>query len=62
MANVLAVFSFIVAHYQEISGYLVVALGAIIAICMLIPGPQPEGFLQKVVDFISKFSRKPPSA
>lgn len=34
------------------------ALLAIIAFFMLIPGNQPEAFLQKVVDFISKFSKK----
>ena len=31
---------------------------AMIAFFMLIPGRQPETFLQKVVDFIKKFSRK----
>ena len=39
-------------------GAITALLTAIIAIAQLIPGDQPEAFLQKVVDFISKFSRK----
>lgn len=34
-------------------------LVAIIAIALVIPGDQPEKFLKQVVDFISKFSKKP---
>lgn len=30
----------------------------LIAIFVLVPGPQPEQFLQSVVDFIAKISRK----
>lgn len=33
-------------------------LGALIVICLMIPGPQPEGYLQSVVDFLAKFSKK----
>lgn len=33
-------------------------LGALIVLFMLIPGEEPEGTLQKIVDFISKFSKK----
>lgn len=33
-------------------------LGAIIAIAQLIPGDEPENTLQKIVDFLAKFSRK----
>lgn len=32
---------------------------ALIAFFAVIPGDQPEKFLQGVVDFIEKFSRKP---
>lgn len=31
---------------------------ALIGLFMLIPGEQPEKFLQYIVDFISKFSKK----
>lgn len=39
-------------------GAITALLTAVIAIAQLIPGDQPEKFLQSVVDFISKFSRK----
>ena len=39
-------------------GALVALLSAVIAIASLIPGDEPEKTLQKVVDFLSKFSRK----
>lgn len=59
MEGFLKVFSFIVAHYQEIITSLVAIFTGVIAICLIIPGEQPEKFLQSVVDFISKFSSKP---
>lgn len=39
-------------------GAITALLTAVIAIAQLIPGDQPERFLQSVVDVISKFSRK----
>jgi hypothetical protein len=39
-------------------GALVALLSAVIAVASLIPGDEPENTLQKVVDFLSKFSRK----
>jgi len=39
-------------------GALVALLTAVIAIASLIPGDEPETTLRKVVDFLSKFSRK----
>jgi hypothetical protein len=36
----------------------VALLSAVIAIASLIPGDQPEKFLQSVVDVLSKFSVK----
>lgn len=42
----------------EMIGYVVSALGALIALFLLIPGPQPEKFLQSCVDFLSRFSKK----
>lgn len=43
----------------ELIGLVVSALMAIIAVCLVIPGDQPEKFLLKVVDILSKFSKKP---
>ena len=39
-------------------GAFTALLGAVIAISQLIPGDEPENTLQKVVDFLAKFSRK----
>lgn len=39
-------------------GYLSTSLSALIGLFLLIPGQQPEKFLQKVVDIIEKFSKK----
>jgi hypothetical protein len=39
-------------------GALVALLSAVIAVASLIPGDEPEATLRKVVDFLSKFSRK----
>ena len=39
-------------------GAITALLGAVVAIAQLIPGDEPENTLQKVVDFLAKFSRK----
>jgi len=39
-------------------GALTALLTAAIAICSLIPGDEPEATLTKVVQFLSRFSRK----
>ena len=39
-------------------GALTALLTAAIAICALLPGDEPETTLQKIVDFLAKFSRK----
>ena len=33
-------------------------LAGLIAVALLIPGPQPERFLQKILNFLEKFSKK----
>jgi hypothetical protein len=55
------VIQFIMAHWMEILAALlgillalIVLIKAIILIALIIPGPQPEAFLQKMVDFIQK--------
>jgi len=49
---------FIVLNYQIIITGVMGILMGVITICMLIPGEQPEKFLQGVVDFLAKFSKK----
>lgn len=39
-------------------GAITTLLGAVIAVAQLIPGDEPEKTLQRVVDFLAKFSRK----
>jgi len=39
-------------------GALVALLSAVIAVASLIPGDEPEATLNKVVQFLSRFSRK----
>lgn len=39
-------------------GAVVLVINSIIALSLMIPGEQPEKFLQKVVDFLAKFSKK----
>lgn len=42
----------------EWTGAIVLVLNSLIALCLLIPGEQPEKALQAVVDFLGKFSKK----
>jgi len=39
-------------------GAITAVLGAVIAVAQLIPGDEPEATLQKIVDFLAKFSNK----
>jgi hypothetical protein len=72
MQTVLDIFTFIASHLTEIVTAvaalflaIIAVLHALIAIFLFIPGEQPEkalqsvaDFIQKWVDFISKFSAK----
>lgn len=44
--------------WVQILGAVTALLTALIGLFMLIPGEQPEKFLQGIVDFLSKFSKK----
>ena len=46
------------ANWQGVLGAISALLMALIAIFMLLPGSEPENTLQKIVDFIAKFSKK----
>lgn len=58
MDKLASIFAWIVANYQVLITALVAILTALVAIFMLVPGAEPEKTLQKVVDFIGKFSAK----
>jgi hypothetical protein len=59
MEKVLEIIGFLTANWMQVAGALTAIVTGAIAIALLIPGEQPEKFLQKVLDFITKFSRKP---
>jgi len=58
MEQVLAIMNWIIASGPNFLSALIAVLSALIALCLMIPGEQPEKFLQSVVDFLSKFSKK----
>jgi hypothetical protein len=48
----------ILENWQQYLGVLSALLVGVIAVCTLIPGPEPEATLQRIVDFIASISRK----
>lgn len=48
----------IAQNWQSYVGVLTAVLTAAIAVATVIPGEEPERTLQKIVDLISRFSRK----
>lgn len=48
----------LVGKIDELMGLIAMVLSGLIGIAMLIPGDQPEKSLQKILDFIKKFSKK----
>jgi len=48
----------IVSNFWIVLGAFATFLVALIALFAKIPGSQPESFLQKVLDFITKYSKK----
>lgn len=59
MQTIITIGQWIVANYQAVIAAVVAIFGGLIAIFMMIPGDQPEKTLQKIVDFLAKFSKKP---
>lgn len=51
--------TWLLSNYQALITGLIAVLSAFIALALIIPGDQPEATLQKWLDAISKFSRKP---
>ena len=52
--------NWIISHGPALVGALDAVIMAVIAICLFVPGDQPEAFLQQMVDFLRKLSRKAP--
>ena len=59
MDNILEIIEQVASfNWLETIGIVTTALVALIAFFELIPGEQPEKTLRKVVDFLTRFSRK----
>lgn len=58
MEAILQIVKLIIEKGPMVLSAIVGVLTALIALFMLIPGDQPEKSLQKVVDFLAKFSKK----
>lgn len=48
----------LLTNWQSYLGALSAVLVAAIAVSAVIPGDEPEATLQKIVDFIARFSKK----
>lgn len=59
MEFILNAVKYVAENYEKIISLATGLISAVIGICLLIPGDQPEKALQGIVDFLSKFSRKP---
>lgn len=58
MGSVFEIIAWATANLPQFITAIVAVLSALISLCLLIPGEQPEAFLQKVVDFLAGFSKK----
>lgn len=58
MDQVLVIGKFVMANYAQIISAAVGLCSALIVIGAMIPGAEPEATLQKIVDFLARFSRK----
>ena len=58
MGSIMDVVAWLIANGPHLVSAVVGVLTALIALFMLIPGEQPEKFLQQCVDFIEKYSLK----
>ena len=58
MTDILKLVQWIATEGPVIVSAVVGVLTALIGLCMLIPGEQPEKALQKIVDLIARFSKK----
>lgn len=58
METILGLISWATANGPQFIATFNAALVGIIALCLLIPGEQPEKFLQGIVNFLAKFSKK----
>ena len=53
------IISWISANWSILLNAVMALFTGVIALALIIPGEQPEKFLQGIVDFLSKLSAKP---
>jgi hypothetical protein len=58
METIKAIWDWISGSLPQFITALVGLLSAVIIVCQLIPGNEPEATLQKIVDFLKKYSVK----
>jgi hypothetical protein len=58
MQTAIDIFGWLALNWQALLAGVNGVFAALIVICLLIPGEQPEKFLQAIVDFLAKFSKK----
>lgn len=56
MSNII---TWVLANWQNTLTAVLALLTSLIGVALIIPGDQPEKFLQGIVDFLTKFSSKP---
>jgi hypothetical protein len=59
MEKVLEVGKWLLANWDVLLASIIGLFSASLALAMIIPGDQPDKFLQGALDFLMKFSRKP---
>lgn len=50
------IINWLLTNYQMILSALVAVISAVMAIAMIVPGPQPEKFLESLLEWINKLS------
>ena len=48
----------LILSYREIIGGIIMAFSGVLVVALIIPGEQPDKFLQSAIDFLKKFSSK----
>jgi hypothetical protein len=59
MEKVLEIGKWLLANWDVLLASIIGLFSASLALAMIIPGDQPDKFLQGALDFLTKFSRKP---
>lgn len=58
MEKVIEIVGWITLYGPDVVSAVVAVLGGVAAIALLVPGDEPEATIQKIADWLSKFSRK----